>query len=211
MSEQGTQEWLQERCGKVTASRIADLMARTKTGWGASRANYAAQLVAERLTGCVSPSFTNAAMIHGTETEPEARRAYEFFVDRDVQQVGFVPHPAIEMAGASPDGLVGEDGLLEIKAPQTATHIETLITEKIPEKYLLQMAWQMACTGRRWCDYASYDPRLPERMRLWVKRIPRDDELIAELEREVSAFITEIDEKVRVLQSKFEPELERAA
>jgi putative phage-type endonuclease len=211
MHEQGTQEWLQERCGKVTASRIADLMARTKTGWGASRANYAAQLVAERLTGCVQPSFTNAAMIHGTETEPEARRAYEFFVDRDVQQVGFVPHPAIEMAGASPDGLVGEDGLLEIKAPQTATHIETLITEKIPEKYLLQMAWQMACTGRRWCDYASYDPRLPERMRLWVKRIPRDDELIAELEREVSAFIAEIDEKVRVLQSKFEPELERAA
>jgi putative phage-type endonuclease len=205
MIEQGTQEWLQERCGKVTASRIADLMAKTKTGWGASRANYAAQLIAERLTGCVTPTFCNSAMQHGTETEPEARRAYEFFVDRDVQQVGFVPHPAIGMAGASPDGLVGEDGLLELKAPQTATHIETLLTEKIPEKYVLQMSWQMACTGRSWCDYASYDPRLPERMRLFVKRVERDDELIATLEREVQAFISEIDAKVDALRGKFEP------
>jgi hypothetical protein len=114
VSEQGSQEWLRERAGKVTASRIADLMAKTKSGYGASRANYAAQLIAERLTGCVAPSFTNAAMIHGTETEPEARRAYEFFVDCDVQQVGFVPHPIINMAGASPDGLVGTDGLLEL-------------------------------------------------------------------------------------------------
>jgi putative phage-type endonuclease len=210
MNEQGTQEWLQERCGKVTASRIADLMARTKTGWGASRANYAAQLVAERLTGCVQPSFTNAAMIHGTETEPEARRAYEFFVDRDVQQVGFVPHPAIEMAGASPDGLVGEDGLLELKCPNTATHIETLLTGIIPDKYFKQMQFQMSCTGRAWCDFASYDNRLPERMRLFVSRVERDDAAIAEIEREVCVFIAEIDETVGKLLAAYEPEKEAA-
>lgn len=211
MIEQGSQEWLQERCGKVTASRIADLMARTKTGWGASRVNYMAQLVAERLTGCVAPSFTNAAMIHGTETEPEARRAYEFFVDRDVQQIGFVPHPSIEMAGASPDGLVGSDGLLEIKAPLTATHIETLLSGKVPEKYHLQMTFQMACAGRSWCDYVSYDPRLPERMRLFVKRIQRDDELVATIEGEVRAFIAEVDATVAALRDKFAETKEMAA
>src|SRR6476646_10826614 len=134
MHEQGSAEWLLERCGKVTASRIADLMATTRSGFAASRDNYKAQLVAERLTGCVAPSFTNAAMIHGTETEPEARRAYEFFVDCDVQQVGFIPHPTIAMAGASPDGLVGNDGLLELKCPNTATHIETLLTGCVPDK-----------------------------------------------------------------------------
>src|SRR5690349_24823793 len=189
MFEQGSQEWLQERCGKVTASRIADLMARTKTGWGASRANYASQLICERLTGCITPSFTNAAMIHGTETEPEARRAYEFFVDRDVQQVGFVPHPTIEMAGASPDGFVGDDGLLELKCPNTATHIGTLLLGVIPDKYVKQMHFQMACTGRKWCDFASYDNRLPERMRLYVKRVNRDDALVAEIEAEVVKFL----------------------
>lgn len=204
MIEQGTAEWLQERCGKVTASRIADLMAKTRTGWGASRANYAAQLIAERLTGCVAPSFTNAAMIHGTETEPEARRAYEFFVDRDVQQVGFVTHPTIDFAGASPDGLVGEDGLLELKCPQTATHIDTLLTGAIPDKYVKQMQFQMACTQRAWCDFASYDNRLPERMRLWVKRVERDDGLIAEIETEVRAFLIELDETVSQLRARYD-------
>lgn len=210
MIEQGTQEWLQERCGKVTASRIADLMARTKTGWGATRANYMAQLVAERLTGTVAPSFTNAAMIHGTETEPEARRAYEFFVDRDVQQIGFVPHPSIEMAGASPDGLVADDGLLELKCPNTATHIETLLSGTVPDKYLKQMQFQMACTGRQWCDFASYDNRMPERMRLFVRRVDRDAEAIAEIEREVSAFIGELDGKVEALRNQYEPQKEAA-
>ena len=210
MNEQGSAEWLQERCGKVTASRIADLMARTKSGYSTSRANYAAQLIAERLTGCVAPSFTNAAMIHGTETEPEARRAYEFFVDRDVQQVGFIPHPAIEMAGASPDGLVGDDGLLELKCPLTATHIDTLRNGSIPDKYIKQMQFQMACTGREWCDFASYDPRMPERMRLYVKRVARDAEAIAEIEAEVTAFLAEIDETVGKLLAAYEPEKEAA-
>jgi putative phage-type endonuclease len=202
--EQGTEAWLAARCGRVTASRIADLMAKTKSGWGASRANYAAQLVAERLTGCVTPSFTNAAMIHGTETEPEARRAYEFFIDRDVQQVGFVPHPSIEMAGASPDGMIGDDGLLELKCPNTATHIDTLLTGAIPDKYFKQMQFQMACTGREWCDFASYDNRLPERMRLFVKRVERDAEAIAEIETEVRAFIAEIDDTVAQLRARYD-------
>jgi len=201
MHSQGSQEWLQERCGKVTASRIADLMATTRSGPAASRANYAAQLVAERLTGCVAPGFTNAAMIHGTETEPEARRAYEFFVDRDVQQVGFVPHPVIQMAGASPDGLVGNDGLLELKCPNTATHINTLLTGRVDDKYFKQMQFQMACTGRQWCDFASYDNRMPERMRLFVKRYGRDEAEIAEIEKEVKAFLAEIDETVERLRT----------
>jgi putative phage-type endonuclease len=210
MFEQGSAEWLQERCGKVTASRIADLMARTKTGWGASRANYASQLICERLTGCVAPSFTNAAMIHGTETEPEARRAYEFFVDRDVQQVGFVPHPTIGMAGASPDGLVGDEGLLELKCPNTATHIETLLLGEIPDKYMKQMQFQMACTNREWCDYASYDNRLPERMRLFVKRVNRSSIHIKEIEAEVEVFLAEIDETVAQLRAQYETEKEAA-
>ena len=207
---QGSDGWLQERCGMVTASRIADLMAKTKTGWGASRANYRSQLICERLTGCVAPSFTNAAMIHGTETEPEARRAYEFFIDRDVQQVGFIPHPAIEGAGASPDGFVGDDGLLELKCPQSATHIETLLTGAIPDKYFKQMQFQMAVTGRAWCDFASYDNRLPERMRLFVKRVDRDAEAVAEIEREVRAFIAEIDETVAALIAQYDEEKEAA-
>jgi putative phage-type endonuclease len=210
MHEQGTDAWLQERCGKVTASRIADLMAKTKTGWSASRANYASQLICERLTGCVQPSFTNAAMIHGTETEPEARMAYEFFVDRDVQQVGFIPHPTINMAGASPDGLVGDDGLLELKCPNTATHIETLLLGQIPDKYMKQMQFQMACTDRQWCDFASYDNRLPERMRLFVKRVSRDAEAIAEIEAEVAKFLREIEETVEQLRARYETQLEAA-
>lgn len=210
MTEQGTQEWLLERCGRVTASRIADLMARTKSGWGATRANYAAQLIAERLTGTVAPSFTNAAMAHGTETEPEARRAYEFFVDRDVAQTGFVPHPTIVMAGASPDGLVSTDGLLELKCPNTATHIDTLLTGTVPDKYVKQMMFQMACTGRQWCDFASYDNRMPERMRLFVKRLDRDETAIAEIEAAVSEFLAEIDETVTALREQYEPQKEAA-
>jgi putative phage-type endonuclease len=185
-------------------------MARTKSGYSASRANYASQLICERLTGCVAPSFTNAAMIHGTETEPEARRAYEFYIDRDVVQVGFIPHSSIEMAGASPDGLIGDDGLLELKCPNSATHIETLLGGVIPDKYVKQMQFQMACTGRQWCDFASYDNRLPERMRLFVKRVDRDEELIGEIETAVRGFLAEIDETVAQLRVRYEQQLEAA-
>ena len=202
-AEQGTREWLLRRAGKVTASRIADLMARTKTGWGASRANYAAELVAERLTGEPAERFTNAAMQWGTTTEPEARAAYAFHCDADVVEVGFVEHPGIGMAGASPDGLVGTDGLVEIKCPNTATHIDTLLKGAIPEKYRLQMLWQMACTGRAWCDFASYDPRLPEHMQLFVTRLMRDDAAIAEIEREVATFLDEVSATVAALNERY--------
>lgn len=200
---QGSPEWFAMRAGKVTASRVADVIARTKTGYGASRANYAAELIAERLTGTTAPSFTNAAMQWGTDTEPKARDAYCFRHDVDVAEIGFVDHPTIAMTGASPDGLVGAEGLVEIKCPNTATHLDTLLGETVPGKYVTQMQWQMACTGRAWCDFASFDPRLPASMSLFVRRIERDDAMIADLEREVAAFIAEIDDKVARLNERY--------
>lgn len=198
---QGSPEWHSARAGRVTASRIADLTATTKAGWGASRTNYKAELVAERLTGTVAESFSNAAMKWGTDMEPEARSAYSLVRDQDVKPVGFVIHPTIEMAGASPDGLVGPDGLVEIKCPNTATHIETLLSDTVPDKYLKQMQWQMLCTGRAWCDFVSYDPRLPARMQLFVKRIERQDG--AGLEQAVKDFLAEVDATVTALSNKF--------
>ena len=200
---QGSPEWLQVRLGKVTASRVADLTARTKTGWGASRANYAAELIAERLTGCTAPSFTNAAMQHGTLCEPLARQAYQDRHGVLVTEIAFVEHPEIAMSGASPDGLVGDDGLIEIKCPNTATHLDTLLGEPIPAKYVTQMMWQLACTGRQWCDFASFDPRLPENMQLHVQRVHRDVSMILDLEQQVTEFLAEIDAKVSALQAKF--------
>lgn len=201
MSEiiQGSPEWLQVRLGKVTASRVADVVAKTKSGYSASRANYLAQLVAERLTGTPADSFTNAAMQWGTATEPEARAAYEWHTGVTVETIGFVDHPLIGMSGASPDGLVGMDGLIEIKCPNTATHIETLLGQRVPAKYETQMLWQMTCTNRDWCDFVSYDPRLPAPMNLFIKRVMRDAVRIAELESEVSVFLTELDETVKKL------------
>lgn len=206
MSEivQGSVEWLAVRAGKVTASRVADVVAKTKTGWGASRANYMAELIAERLTGEPAERFTNAAMKWGTEQEPDARIAYEFRVDAEVVQVGFVPHPTIAMTGASPDGLVGDEGLVEIKCPNTATHIDTLISQTLPGKYVTQMMWQMACTGRQWCDFVSFDPRMPEHMRIFVKRVHRDDALIAALEKDVAGFLSELDGKVAELTALYD-------
>ena len=201
--DQRSDEWFAARLGKVTASRVADVVARTKTGYGASRANYLAELVAERLTGVKAEGFTNAAIQWGSDQEPEARLAYEFRTDAAIEEVGFIPHPAIEMSGASPDALVGDEGLAEIKCPNTSTHIETLLTGVIPSRYETQMLWQMACTGRAWCDFASFDPRLPEEMRLFVKRFPRDDARIAELEDEVRTFLFELDTTVRRLEKLY--------
>lgn len=204
MIEQGTPEWFAERCGKVTASRVADVVAKTKSGWGAGRTNYMADLIAERLTGAKTEGYTNAAMQHGIDTEPQARDAYCFYASVEVDQVGFIAHPTIEMTGASPDGLVGADGLVEIKCPNTATHIETLLTGEIAAKYITQMQWQMACSGRQWCDFVSYDPRLPEEMRVFIQRVPRDDKVIALLEKDVALFLSELEAKVAALRAKFE-------
>lgn len=206
---QGSEEWRRLRLGKVTASRVSDVITKTKTGWGASRANYAAELIAERLTGVAAEGFTNAAMQWGTDQEPNARMAYEFMEDVTVEQVDFVVHPTINEAGASPDGLVGQDGMVEFKCPNTATHIDTLINQAIPAKYVTQMMWQMACTGRQYCDFVSYDPRLPESMQMFVKRVQRDNAVIEELEREVVRFLAE-DVKAKVAELRRLYELEAA-
>lgn len=202
--EQRSDEWFAARAGRATASRIADIVAKTKSGYSASRANYMAQLVVERMTGKVAESFSNAAMDWGTEQEPYARAAYEAHSGVLVDEVGMVDHPTVQMSGASPDGLVGEDGLVEIKCPTTATHIETLMEKAAPKKYIDQMQWQMACTGRKWCDFVSFDPRMPQGLQLFVKRVERDDEYIAELESEVAAFLQEVSDKVQKLKSLME-------
>jgi putative phage-type endonuclease len=201
--EQRTEEWFAARLGKVTASRVAEVVAKTKTGYGASRANYMAELICERLTGAPTERYTSSAMQHGIDTEPQARAAYEAQSGSLVGEVGFVLHTSISEAGASPDGFVDEDGLVEIKCPQTATHMDTLLSENVPAKYVTQMQWQMACTGRQWCDFVSYDPRLPEKMQLFVKRVPRDDAYIELLEKEVSAFIVEMTDKLEKLKEKY--------
>jgi putative phage-type endonuclease len=197
--EQRSDAWFTARLGKVTASRVADVIAKTKSGYSASRDNYMAQLICERLTGQQGESFTNAAMTWGTETEPLARSAFEAYADVMVEEVGFVPHPTIEMSGASPDGLVGLFGMLEIKCPNTATHIDTLLTQTVQGKYITQMQWQMRCCERQWCEFVSFDPRLPQDLQLFVKRVEFDPEYVAMLEKEVIQFLAELDDKVNKL------------
>lgn len=199
MIAQGTAEWFAERLGKATASRIADVVASTKSGWGASRANYAAELIVERLTGQPIERFSNAAMAWGTEHEAEAAAAWAWETDLEPEVCGFFPHPTIAMSGASPDRLINAEGLLEVKCPMTATHIDTLLSGKVPGKYVTQMQWQMACTRRSWCDFVSFDPRLPPHLRLWVRRVARDEAAITYLEREVAAFLVEVADKIDAL------------
>jgi len=197
--EQRTEEWFAARCGKVTASRVADIIAKTKTGYSTSRENYLAQLVCERMTKKPAESYSNAAMVWGTETEPFARAAYEAAKDVLVDELGFAIHPTIEGAGASPDGLVGLFGLVEIKCPNTATHIETLLTQTVPTKYITQMQWQMACTQRQWCDYCSFDPRMDEGLQLFIKRVEYDPIYVAQLEKEVINFLMDVEDKIQKL------------
>ncbi len=201
--EQNSPEWMAARCGSLGASSIADMVAKTRTGWGASRFNLAARIVCERLTGSPQESYSNAAMQWGHDTEPKARKMYEFMRDVEVKQVGLVLHQAIDKSHASPDGLVGNDGLLEIKCPTTATHIETLLSDDVEGKYVKQMQWQMACTEKGWCDFVSFDPRLPAEMQLFVKRVHRDDAMIFELEKEARIFLSEIDETIATLSAKY--------
>jgi len=201
---QRTAEWMQQRCGKVTASRVADVLSKIKSGESASRKNYKMELVVQRLTGQPQESFTNAAMEWGTATEPQARMAYEAHTGLFVDEVGFIDHPTIEGFGCSPDGVVGETlhskhnsitpmtGLIEIKCPNTATHIETVLENKAPSKYIPQMQCQMAVTGAKWCDFVSFDPRVPEDLQLLVVRVERDQEYIDSMEVEVKQFLGEV-------------------
>jgi putative phage-type endonuclease len=200
---QGSPGWHAARAGKVTASRIVDVMATIKTGEAASRREYKWQIVAEILTGKPAEGgFFNQAMQWGVEQEPFARAAYELRYETLVDQIGLVPHPRIARAAASPDGLVGEDGLIEIKCPKTVTHLTTLAEGKIPNEYQLQMCWQMACTGRDWVDFASFDPRLPEELQLCVIRFDRDEDRIACIEQEVERFLDEVDALIQTLRER---------
>ncbi|ABF63516.1 Exonuclease [Ruegeria sp. TM1040] len=198
--EQGTPEWHEARLGRVTASRIADVMMNPTT---AGFQNYRSQLVCERLTGTPTETFTSAAMQHGTETEPQARAMYTLATGLSVNEVGFVPHPLIEMAGASPDGLVGELGLVEIKCPQPTEHIRVLTGGDIKKGYVLQMLWQMECTGREWCDFVSFNPDLPDDLQLYIQRVEYDSEKAREITDAVRSFLTSVDDtfaKLRTLQ-----------
>jgi putative phage-type endonuclease len=196
--DQRSPDWFKARLGKVTASRVADVVAKTKSGTSASRTNYLAQLICERLTETVAEGYTSVEMQWGTDQEPYARAAYSAKVGELVEEVGFIDHPTISGAGASPDGLVAE-GLVEIKCPNTSTALDWILSGKPPAKYITQMQWQMACTGRPWCDFVSYDPRLPENLRLLVIRVDRDEERIKEIEQEVQSFLSELDDKVNKL------------
>ena len=197
---QGSEAWKQLRAGKVTASRVKDIVATTKTGYSTSRDKYMTQLLLERLTNTVAESYTNDAMSWGTEQEPFARAAYESAKNVMVDQVAFVNHPTIEQAGASPDGIVGE-GLVELKCPMSHTHLESILGG-IDDQYKVQVQWQMACTGAKWTDLCSFDPRFPAELQLVIKRFERDDAYIATLEKEVIKFLTELDDKLNKVKSR---------
>ncbi|EDY0938420.1 YqaJ viral recombinase family protein [Salmonella enterica subsp. enterica serovar Florida] len=198
MMEQRSPEWFAARCGKVTASRLYDVMTRTKSGYAASRQNYMAELICQRLTGKPEEGFTNAAMMRGTELEPVAREMYalnEF--DAVISEVGLIEHPTIAGFAASPDGLVNDDGLIEIKCPNTWTHLQTLKTGVPKRQYLLQMHAQMMCTGRKWCDFVSFDDRLPPELAYFKTRISFDEVLAEEIEQEVVKFLTELETEIQ--------------
>jgi putative phage-type endonuclease len=203
--EQRSDAWLQGRCGSQGASTLHEVVARTKTGPSASRTNRMSTIIVERMTGVPQKTYVNAAMQDGIETEAEARAAYAFRCDVDVTEVGIALHPTIKGTHASPDGLVGTDGLVEIKCPQQSGHLALLLGEPIPSKYIIQMQWQIRCCGddRKWCDFVSYNPSFPASMRLFIQRVSRDDRHIAELESAVRQFLTEVDEKIAALNARF--------
>lgn len=197
--EQRTDEWYAARLGRATASNFGKVLAKIKTGEAADRRNYRAQLVIERLTGNRQEGYSNAAMQWGTEQEPFARIAYMADRGVDVQEVGFIQHAAL-MVGCSPDGLIAADGLIEIKCPVSATHIETLKTQHMPLEHMPQVQGQMWIAGREWCDFVSYDPRMPEKLQMFVQRIPRDDQYIKALAFEIERFLEEVAAEVTALQ-----------
>ncbi len=204
--EQGTEGWFADRLGKVTASRLSDVLAKTKTGYSASRNNYMTQLVLETITQSRAESYTNLAMAWGTEQEPFARAAYEAKTGQMVEEVGFLPHPTIALAGASPDGLVGDSGMVEIKCPSTSTALECWLTQSqggnaVDSKYFAQMQWQMRCADRSWCDYVVFDPRMPAKAQLFVTRVERDEEWLKNAEEEVTKFLVEMQAKVETLKT----------
>jgi len=199
-ADQRTEDWYAARLGKATASRFKDAIAALKSGAPAqARRDYLTELVVERLTQQPIQRFQNAAMTWGTEQEPAARAAYERATGRIVEETGFVAHDTL-LAGCSPDGLVDWDGLIEIKCPySSANHIETLLNG-MPAEHIPQVQGQLWITGREWCDFVSYDPRMPEALQLHVQRIQRDEAFIADLERRVTSFLAEVGTQVEALR-----------
>ena len=191
--EQGTDEWKLARLGYVSASNLDSVMAKGKTGEATTRKNYKVRLVAERLTNQIGESYSNSAMEWGVENEPFARMAYEAISETFVDQTGFWKHNSIPFAGCSPDGLVGDEGLVEIKCPNTTTHVEYLLAKKVPTEYVKQVQGQLWVMEREWCDFVSFDPRLPLKNRLLVVRAYRDEELIKQMEVEVKQFLEEVE------------------
>jgi putative phage-type endonuclease len=185
---QGTQEWLDARLGKLTASRICKMK-----GTKDARRKLKCELVAERITGAVEDVFVNKAMQWGTDQEPFARKAYMSVTGRMVDEVGLIDHPFIEWAAASPDGIVDDFMLLEIKCPNTATFVEIFYTREIPKDHKLQMLWQLACTGYKSCDYVVYDPRVSANDLIIIGYTPTDQEITA-LEKEAVDFLAEVNE-----------------
>lgn len=198
--EQGSEEWHQARLGRATASRFGDIMAKIKTGEAAQRKNYRAELVAERLTGERVDFFKSSAMVWGTETEPLARLRYSLITGNDAEECGFFAHTEM-LTGASPDGLIGDNGTLEIKCPNTATHIETLRKQTVPYQYYWQVMGQLWITGREWCDFVSFDPRLPDNAQFFMTRVMRDDVKIKELESEVKDFLESVELDINFVNS----------
>lgn len=200
--EQQTPEWLQMRVGMVTASRVADIIKKRQRGTGEleCRAAYRTEIITECLTGRSADHYVTPAMEWGIDHEPVARAAYEMRLDREIAPGGFAIHDEIARFGASPDGLIGEDGLVEIKCPLTATHVNWILAGVTPEEYQPQMLAEMACTGRQWCDFVSFDPRLPKKLQLFVRRFQRDDGRIAEMEEEVLKFLEEVIETIKLLE-----------
>ena len=201
---QRTPEWYAARCGKVTASRIVDVIARTQKGWGAARAKYMEQIIAERLTGKPQDMRNVRSLTARAEMEPEARAAYSFYSDNDVDLVGFIQHPTIEQAGASPDGLVGADGMIEIKCLDPATHIRLFspngTADAVILDYLPQMHFGMDCAEREWCDFESYAPLMrDEELRVYIRRIQRDEAVIKKLRNAVEDFLAEVDAQIAPL------------
>ena len=200
MIEQRSEEWFKARLGKITASSVADVLAKTKTGVSASRGNYLIKLAIQRVTGQIEESYTNDAMQWGIDNEDQARVAYEVASGNFVDQVGFVDHEIIDWFGCSPDGLVNNDGLVEIKCPNSATHWEYFKTKEVPKKYFIQMQAQMSCTNRKWCDFVSFDPRMPEKSQLLIIRVPRDNTFIGIMETEVMEFLMEVFDEVQLMK-----------
>lgn len=199
-AEQRSERWFKERLGIPTASRFNDIMSFTRSGYGAQRKNYMAQLTIEILTGERVEMFTSTAMEWGTETEPVARLNYSLSTGNEVEETGLWIDDELS-AGASPDGFVGKDGLLEIKCPNTATHIETLAAGKLPKQYQAQVQGQMMITGRKWCDFVSYDSRLPDNAQMIIIRVERDDLYIEQLTHEIQKFLEEVSDQVDFIQS----------